>query len=308
VGNVDAGTVKLKDLDCDGNFNLQVTAGEVNAHLASVPSRNSNIQTDAGSLTLELPRNADADVTAKTEIGSISGLPGGKRKKGGDEIELGDLRTARFGKGGVKLTLQASTGSIHVAASGENTEEPVTVAVLFDGTAVAYPDPHRYDEADRKEMERAIRESQKEIAGSKEVHQDLSKLKPEIKAQIAAAMKEAKQTTAESMKMVHQQVEEAMKEVHLALSQQKLDPEMRKEIAAAIKEAQAETESSLKEAREEIRKAMKEIDVEIDDKELAASIKSMVKSAMDTALAATDQALKAANAGLKEAGKAAKKH
>lgn len=265
-GSVDAGTLKLKGLDCDSSFDLHVDAGEVGAGLASIPSRNSSVQTDIGALTLDLPRSADADVTAQTDIGKIDGLPASKKKAG--EIELGDQRHARFGKGGAKLSLQVSTGSIRVGspdrAEALANEEPISIATEIDG--VAYPESriNQLTAADKKEMQKAIKEAQKEVS-------------------------------------------KAMKDIKFSSDFAGLHEDIQKEIDQAMKEAHAEVAQAMREAHEEVRRAMEESKNEIDDVKLSKDIEALVKSALDTAMAATEQALKATDFGMKQADKAMKK-
>jgi len=266
-GSVSAGSLKLKKLDCDRDFNLQVSAGEVNTELASVPSKDSHVQTSVGSLILQLPRNANADVTAQTDIGKIDGLPKGK-KKSGDDIEIGDERRARFGKGGVGLHLQVSTGSIRVGSPDEAEamifQEPVSVATEIDEAVYPQAQIDHMTAADKKEMEKAIKEAMLEV-------------------------------------------QKAMKEVRTSTASGHIHEEVQREIEQAMKEARTEAAQAMKEAREEIRRAMAESKGEFDGDELSKSIEAMVKSALETAMAATDQAMKASDLGLKQAEKAMKK-
>ena len=90
---------------------MKTDNGGVHATLQSVP-RQTSMNSSFGSVTVELPRGAGADVEARTSFGSIKvdGVPG--------TVTRGDTKdwTGRIGSGGPKVKLSTDNGSITIRA------------------------------------------------------------------------------------------------------------------------------------------------------------------------------------------------
>ena len=95
-----------------GSFSLDTTNGSINADCTDLGG-DGHLQTTNGSITLALPRSADALIDATTTVGRInSNLSANKLNKG----VVGETLQARLGVGSHHLEAKTTNGSIRLEA------------------------------------------------------------------------------------------------------------------------------------------------------------------------------------------------
>ncbi len=105
TGNVDVSA-------SDGDLIAETQTGSVNASLSSLGSTHRiTLSTATGSITLRLPRSADATISASTDIGNISTAFGSPQKQ-----LLSATLKAKVGNGSIQVRLSTHTGSIALRA------------------------------------------------------------------------------------------------------------------------------------------------------------------------------------------------
>jgi DUF4097 and DUF4098 domain-containing protein YvlB len=98
--------------DLRGAFTLSTTNGSVNAVCTDLAG-DGHLRTTNGTITLELPRSADASVHADTTVGRIeSNLPDSTVNKG----VVGETLEAKLGAGSHRLEVKTTNGSIRLEA------------------------------------------------------------------------------------------------------------------------------------------------------------------------------------------------
>ena len=95
-----------------GSFSLSTKNGSINANCTD-SAGDGRLHTTNGSITLELPRSADALIDADTTVGRISSnLPANKTNKG----VVGETLEAKLGAGSHHLEARTTNGSIRLEA------------------------------------------------------------------------------------------------------------------------------------------------------------------------------------------------
>ena len=220
--HVMAGELNLDQVDSGDFLKVKVEAGEVNAKLTRVPSRDSSIKVTAGEINLDVRGNAT--IFAKSGIGSIS--TSGRSDE--DQDGLGSKQQIRLGTGGTKFTLDVGAGSINV---GNGTSEMRSMQDKEDDleSESDLDKEIRFDLKNDKEIQReiaaALHEARAQINSidiQKEVEKAFKEAKSvmnslDIESEIAKAMKESKVDIEASIKDADREIAKAMREVDIEM-------------------------------------------------------------------------------------------
>ena len=218
---VGAGEMSLTSFDCDGEFNVKTQAGQLRAELASMPGKDSKLSAGVGEVSLTLPSRTNAEVSAHVGIGEIEGIPGSTKRD--EDMHLGDDRSAKFGRGGNRISIEVGTGKVAVSGGGQaetiapkkhkSEAEPEDLDLDMDLDKIDIDiDCKEIDKVVNEalkgaqvEIDKAMDEAARELdAEAKRVEQETegdSKFEADIRSIIMSALKQASESVRTSMKM-----------------------------------------------------------------------------------------------------------
>ena len=218
--HVMAGELTLDRVDSGDFLKAEVEAGEVNAKLARVPSRESSIKVSVGEINLDVQGNAT--VFAKSSIGSISA----SGKSDEDQDGLGSNQQIRLGTGGTKFSLNVGAGSINV---GNGIIEKRSKRDKKDNLELDLDEDTNFridlkdDEDFQREITEALRAAKSELRSldiEKEVAKALKEARMQldsvdIEAEVSRAMKESKVDVESALKDADREIAKAMREIEI---------------------------------------------------------------------------------------------
>jgi hypothetical protein len=218
--HVMAGELTLDRVDFGDFLKAEVEAGEVNAKLTRVPSRESSIKVSVGEINLDVQGNAT--VFAKSSIGSITA----SGKSDEDQDGLGSNQQIRLGTGGTKFSLNVGAGSINV---GNGIIEKRSKRDKKDNLELDLDEDTNFridlkdDEDFQREITEALRAAKSELRSldiEKEVAKALKEARMQldsvdIEAEVSRAMKESKVDVESALKDADREIAKAMREIEI---------------------------------------------------------------------------------------------
>jgi hypothetical protein len=216
-----AGELNLDQVDSGEFLNVKVEAGEVNAKLTRVPSRDSSIKVSVGEINLDVRGNAT--VIASSSFGAISA----SGRSDEDQDGLGSKQQICLGTGGTKVTLDVGAGSINVGNgtiekrlrkdkkgnSDLGTNFEIDVSDDQDVQAEVSKALREVENAMKSvdikdQVERAMKEVQFEL-NSKDIENEIAKATRESKVDIESALKSADREMKHAMRELEIEMREA---------------------------------------------------------------------------------------------------
>lgn len=238
-GSIGAGTVNLQRLATRDGLTLNVGAGTIETGLSAPLAKTSHFSAGAGTVTLNLPDDASAVISASVGVGSIAGLPAGSPKQGVGKV--GDERKGRFGRGVAAVAVHVGTGEIHVHSASTATQM-AAVSDRFgenEGMATAFLSAKEMKQMDadiQREIQDAIRSAKDELASAGS------------QAEMDAEMKDAER-----------EMKEAMAEFDRSMAESEWkDPDIQREVAEAMREAKVQVKKAIRESHAITREALSE--------------------------------------------------
>ncbi|AIE85387.1 hypothetical protein [Fimbriimonas ginsengisoli] len=232
-GVVGAGEVDLHPISCGGALDLHVGAGQISLGLESPLRRDSKLWSGAGEITIDLPKNTNADVSAEVGVGDIEGVPATSRSDG--EIKIGGKRRTRFGQGGPKLDIHVGAGSIQISRGGKTFGDELQASMEAEPTVDFSPADVTPDQDDEKPGQ---------------IDREIAKALKEASAESERAMAEAER----EIKRAMAEVDRAMAEARREIRSEHLGPDIEAIVRSAMKTARGASDQALREVRRSLKR------------------------------------------------------